>query len=121
VLVDVETARLEVLRCTAYSNGDPLFLSKKEAQGYEQGQLKHATRRKEIEVLLESITRDHITSVHQAIKAASPDCIIIHMLDRGFDDEALLEYITDVGDYFVIQMRKLKARKTYNPRSSSHP
>jgi len=114
VLVDVKTARLELLRCTPYSNGDPLFVSKQEAKDYEQGQLKDATRRKEIEALLdskqhynlESITRDHIASVHQAIKAASPDCLIIHVLDRGFDDEALFDYITDLGDYFVIRMRK---------------
>ena len=114
VLVDVQTAKLELLRCTPYSNGDPLFLSKQEAKDYEQGQLKDATRRKAIEALLESkqhynlesITRDHITSAHQAIKAANADCLIIHVLDRGFDDEALFDYITDLGDYFVIRMRK---------------
>jgi hypothetical protein len=114
VLVDISSAKLELLRCTPYSNGDPLFVSKQEAKDYEQGQLKDARRRKEIEALLESkqhynletITRDHIASVHQAIKAASADCLIIHVLDRGFDDEALFDYITDLGDYFVIRMRK---------------
>ena len=100
VLVDVQTAKLELLRCTPYSNGDPAFLSKKEAKDYEQGQLQDARRRKEIEALLESkahynletITRDHISSVHQAIKATAPDCLIIHVLDRGFDDQALFDY-----------------------------
>jgi hypothetical protein len=114
VLIDISSTKLELLRCTPYSNGDPAFLSKKEAKDYEQGQLKDSTRRKEIEVLLESkqhynlesITRDHIASVHQAIEAADADCLIIHVLDKGFDDEALFDYITDLGDYFVIRMRK---------------
>lgn len=54
VLVDVQTAKLELLRCSPYSNGDPAFLSKAEAKDYEQGQLKNPARRKEIEALLES-------------------------------------------------------------------
>lgn len=114
VVVDVPTAKLELLRCTPYSTGDPVFVSKQERKDYEQGQIKDSARRKQIEALLESkqaynlesITRDHISSVHQAIKALTPDCLIIHVLDRGFDDESLFNYITDLGDYFVIRMRK---------------
>jgi len=45
-------------------------------------------------------------SVHPAIKARAADCLNIDVLDGGFDQEALFDYLTDLGDYFVIRMRK---------------
>lgn len=70
LLVDVQTAKLDLLPCTPYRNGDPDFLSKQEEKDDEQGQLKDSTARKQIEALLnskqhynlEQITREHISS-----------------------------------------------------------
>jgi hypothetical protein len=121
IAVFIKEGDVRLLRCTPYSNKEPSFISKKEMKHYETGQIKDPLRRKEIEDLLEkeqefntdSLIRKHIKEIHQSIKAENPDCLIVHVLDRGYDSENLFAYIDELGDFFVIRMnRKRLSEKT---------
>jgi Transposase DDE domain len=115
VCVDLQgTKSVDLLRCTPYSTNLPSFVSKSEEKLYETGQLKDKVRRAEVEALLTSDTHinykkilfSHIQHLHDALKAQYPDVMIIHVLDRYYDDQEVFEFIANLGDYFVIRLKK---------------
>jgi Transposase DDE domain len=114
VCVNLKSKAVDLLRCTPYSSAESNFVSQEELKKYETGQIKDATRRKEIEFLLKEglnfnykkILFEHIQALHDAIKAAHPDMMIIHVFDRYQDDKEIFEFVHQLGDYFVIRLKK---------------
>ena len=114
VLVDMKSKEVNLLRCTPYSSAEANFVSQEDLKKYETGQLKDIVRREQIERLLsenlaingKKILKEHITALHEAIRAENQQAMIIHVLDRYHDDNELFEFITNLGDYFVIRLKK---------------
>lgn len=92
----------------------PEYLSQKEHQTYERGQIKDPERLNEIEVLLakdldtssQKILFSQLKTVSEASKVEHPELMVIHVLDRSQDDKEVFEYIESLGDYFVICFKK---------------
>lgn len=112
----LKEGEVRLLRCSPYSNQETSFVSKKELKDYENGQIKDKLRRQEIEDLLikscnfntDSLIKEHIKTIHEAILGENPDCLIIHVLDRGYDSESLFSFIDQIGDFFVIRMHNTR-------------
>ncbi len=113
ILIDNQTGCIKLLSCVPYSNADPNFVNQKEMKAYEKGKLTDNLRIKEIETLLEKqdnynskkICLEQIKAIHDQIRAQNPEIVIIHVLDRGFDDEEIFEYIESLGDKYVIRFK----------------
>jgi Transposase DDE domain len=114
VCVDMQSKEVRLLRCTPYSSAEADFVGQGELKKYETGQIKDKARREEIERLLatglakngKKILLEHIQVLHEAIRAENPDALIIHVLDRYHDDQEVFSFIAELGDYFVIRLRK---------------
>jgi len=114
IRVDMQGSSVDLLCCTPYSSELPEYVTQKERKLYETGQLRDAERRNEIEKLLaqgldtnyKKILFSQLQSLHDSIKSSYPDMMIIHVLDRYQDDKEVFEYISNLGDYFVIRLKK---------------
>jgi len=113
VLIDNHTGKLKLLSCVPYSAKDPDFVSQEELRLFEKNKLTDKERVLEIENALtnadnynsKSICKQQIKEIHDKIKSVNPDIVIIHVLDRGFDDVELFDYIDDLGDKYVIRFK----------------
>ncbi len=114
VRVDLQGKEVDLLCCTPYSSQMPEYVSEKERKLFETGQLKDKERCQEISDLLASglalnykrILFEQIKQVSQAAKQANPELVVIHVLDRYQDDKEVFKYITELGDSFVIRLKK---------------
>jgi hypothetical protein len=114
VRVDLQGNSVDLLCCTPYSSHLPEYVSIQERKLFDTGQLKDPQRHKEIEDLLASglainykkLLFEQMKQVSEAAKQANPDIKVIHVLDRYQDDAEVFKYIDDLGDYFVIRLKK---------------
>lgn len=114
VRVDLQGNSVDLLCCTPYSSHLPEYVSTKERKLFDTGQLKDPQRHKEIEDLLASglainykkLLFEQMKQVSEAAKQANPAIEVIHVLDRYQDDAEVFKYIDDLGDYFVIRLKK---------------
>lgn len=114
VMINPSTKHLNLLSCVPYSNGDPDFVSETELAQFEKGKLQDQQRAKDIEQALEakdnynskSICKKQIISIHNAIKAINPDIVIIHLLDRGYDSQELMDLLDILGDRYYIRFKQ---------------
>jgi hypothetical protein len=114
VRVDLQGNSVDLLCCTPYSSQLPEYVSTKERKLFDTGQLKDPQRHKEIEDLLASglainykkLLFEQMKQVSEAAKQANPAIEVIHVLDRYQDDAEVFKYIDDLGDYFVIRLKK---------------
>lgn len=114
VRVDLQGNSVDLLCCTPYSSQLPEYVSSKERKLFDTGQLKDPQRHKEIEDLLASglainykkLLFEQMKQVSEAAKQANPAIEVIHVLDRYQDDAEVFKYIDDLGDYFVIRLKK---------------
>lgn len=113
ISVERGKSKVSLLSSVPYSNRDPQFLSEKERKAFESGKLGDPNREKEICEYLEgedmynqkTIYKQTIESVHNSFKSVNKDLVLSHILDRGHDDNALFEFIDDLGDKFVIRLK----------------
>jgi hypothetical protein len=114
VRVDLQGNSVDLLCCTPYSSHLPEYVSIQERKLFDTGQLKDPQRHKEIEDLLASglainykkLLFEQMKQVSEAAKQANPAIEVIHVLDRYQDDAEVFKYIDDLGDYFVIRLKK---------------
>lgn len=114
IRVAIDSKSVDLLYCQPYSSELPEYVSKAERKLYETGQLKDKARREEIEKLLtenldfnyKKLLFEQIKTVSQAVKTENPSITVIHVLDRYQDDKEVFKYIEDIGDYFVIRLKK---------------
>lgn len=127
VWLDTNNKQLHLVGCTPYSNGSPDYVSKKDLAAYQKGKLAGSERAKEIEVALEqsnnhnlgTITREQLSSIHDSIRLENADCVITHVLDRGFVDFDLFNFIAEgLEDSFVIRLKRniLSNEQTINAK-----
>lgn len=111
VMVDVEGARLRLLSCVPYSNGEANFVSESERYAYNTGQIKDKSRRDEIakyDDLEESFNQktivfNQLRAINTEIKKENPNLTIVDIFDRGFDDAELFELETELGNEFIVR------------------
>ena len=111
ILVEPKSNKVHLYSCVPYSNSDPNFVSKSELALFTKGELSDEDRKKEIECILnaknnynsKSICLEQIQRVHKQLKSANPDIVIVHILDRGFDDKEIFELLDSQGDKFVVR------------------
>ena len=114
IQVSMNSKTVDLLYCSPYSSEMPDYVSNAERKLYETGQLKDKTRRQQIEQLLsenldfnyKKLLFEQIKTVSQAVKAVNPAIMVIHVLDRYQDDKEVFSYIDNLGDYFVIRLKK---------------
>lgn len=114
VRVDLQSSSVDLLHCRPYSSKMPEYVTQKERKLFDTGQLKDAIRYKEIEDLLASdlainykkILFEQIKLVSDAVKKTNPSLTVIHVLDRYQDDKEVFNYVSELGDYFVIRLKK---------------
>ena len=112
--VDLQGNSVDLLYCTPYSSQLPEYVSGKERKLFDTGQLKDPVRYKEIESWLSSdlainykkLLFAQIKQVSQAAKQANPDMMVLHVRVRYQDDAEVFKYIAELGDYFVIRLKK---------------
>jgi hypothetical protein len=94
VVVNPETKDLRLFQLTPFSNRDPQFVGqetlKVESRTLAEGEYNQS-----------SLIRDHLAQAHQSFENQN----ITHILDRGFDDLALLEFTENLGDDFVVRLK----------------
>ncbi len=111
ILVEPDSSKVHLFSCIPYSNSDPNFVSKSELSLFLKGKLENKDREKEIEDILnskdnynsKSICLEQIKHVHNQLREINPEIVIVHVLDRGFDDKKIFELIDSMGDKFVVR------------------
>lgn len=112
---DMQEKQLHLVGSTPYSNQSPNYVSKKELADYQKGKLEGSEREGEIESALlqadnhnlDTITRQQLEHIHDSIGLENPDCVITHVLDRGFVDFKLFRFIDEeLTDNFVIRLKR---------------
>ena len=96
--VEMNRSNIHLLQNTPYSTEDALYV-------------KHTDRDKEEKLGTsgyfnqKSIFKSHIQSIDSQIKSVSPDCQIVDILDREFDDKEVFEYLSSKSHLFVIRCK----------------
>jgi len=107
VVVDNKNKRLHLVDSVVYSNKEPNFLTQKELDKYQQGELqksKDTNQKKRVDVILKllkednyinlyRITKKQLKNTSEAFKKEQADARIVHVLDCGFDDKNIFDYI----------------------------
>ena len=61
---------------------------------------------KEGEQSVKELSQAQIQTISEGIKSAHPDTVLIHNLDRGFDDQDYFKFLDkDLEDHFVIRLK----------------
>ena len=119
VVVDIFGKQLRLLDTEVYSNGTSDYVTQKELKQQEQGCSETATddeciRYKAVETLVSNnnytnlslITRKQLKELSQRLKSKQEVGQLTHVLDRGFDDESLFDFIDEeLNDKFVIRLK----------------
>ncbi len=128
IIIDENRQNLTLSNITPFSNKSASFLSKSELRSYDNGSLKNEKRRAEIASLIESesysnmatILTTHLEDQSSALKEANPDISLCHVHDRGCDDVAYFEFITNtLDDDFVVRLKgnRNSTQKRVNPKT----
>jgi len=120
VAVDAAGKNLYPVDITVYSNGDEHYVTVKEMERFEKGELQKGEdevereRGKQIEqfvaeesyVNLPQLSRSQLKQVSQAFKEKKKDIKLCHVLDRQFDGVDYFEFIDqELEDEFVIRLK----------------
>lgn len=119
VAVDLQGKEVTLLGCEVYSNRGEVFISQADLKFISKPLTKKATveqasRYEEIKAKAEAseyynsslVMREQLQKISQELKQANPKQSLIHVIDRGGDDEALFGFITnDLTDKFVIRLK----------------
>jgi hypothetical protein len=119
VVVDVFGKNLRLLDTEIYSNRSSDYVTQAELKQQEKDCLTTATEeecqrydevKKRIEegsyINLEKITRDQLRVISTRLKAKEGVGQLTHVLDRGFDDESLFDFINDeLNDKVVVRLK----------------
>ena len=119
VVVDIFGKQLRWLDTEVYSNGTADYVTQKELKQQEQGCPDTATedeyiRYEVVKTLISSnnhtnlslITRSQLRELSQRLKSKKQVGQLTHVLDRGFDDESLFDFIDeDLNDKLVIRLK----------------
>lgn len=89
--VAVEGSNIHLLSCTPYSTEEEGYDGKLSTQGSFSAK---------------SIVKDQLASVSAALKGQDPDRALLHIIDRGEDDNGIFDFIANtLGDRLVIRMK----------------
>ena len=120
VAIDDNNKQLHLVDTKVYSNREPNFVSIDTLELYNKGVLQESEdpelreRAETIKQLLETddyinvskITKEQLEKTSQAFKQEQPDAQITHILDAGFDNNDLFDYIDKtLEDKFVIRLK----------------
>ncbi len=117
VICDESGKKLRPMDITTYSNRDPHYVTQEELKNIDKVDWEGWDDEKRADLVekliasgdyhnLETIRRDQLSRVSQTLKAACPNRIIRHILDRQNDDNKLFVWINDeLKDEFVIRMK----------------
>ena len=120
VVLDEKGKTLRLMEHTFYSNGDPNYVTSQELKDFFKGKLQvsqnpfERKRHEAIETsLLQGSFHSFLTITHhqlqrasESLKGENSEITLVHILDRGHDDEAFFRFIDeDLGDEFVIRAR----------------
>lgn len=120
VAVDVAGKKVYPVDITVYSNGDEHYVTVKEMERFEKGELQKEAdktereRAKQIEQFVEEgsyinlpqLSRSQLKQVSQVFKAKKREIRLCHVLDRQFDGVDYFEFIDqELEDEFVIRAK----------------
>jgi hypothetical protein len=119
VAVDLQGKEVTLLDCEVYSNRGEAFISQADLKFIskplaKKTTLEQASRYEGIKAKVEAseyynsslVMRQQLQKVSQELKQANPKQNLTHVIDRGGDDDALFDFITnDLKDKFVIRLK----------------
>jgi hypothetical protein len=117
VICDGDGKKLRPMDITTYSNGDPAYVTQEEIKNFDKVDWEGWDDEKRSDLVeklmasgdyhnLETIRKDQLSRVSQALKASNPGRKIRHILDRQNDDDCFFIWIDDdLEDEFVIRMK----------------
>jgi hypothetical protein len=112
VAVELDSSRVKLLRSVPYSTEQPEYVTQEELRAAAAGKLtpKRTARIKELQdsnklINLRTIALDSVDAIGKQVHETNKEALVIHIFDRGFDDDALLAGINGTGDYLVIRMK----------------
>ena len=81
---------IHLLSCTPYSTKEEAYKNEASENNFDG----------------KSILFDHLKSISVGFKIKTPDAVLIHIIDRGEDDQKVFDYIDqDLGDKFAIRLK----------------
>jgi hypothetical protein len=117
VILDEKKKNLTLSNISVQSNRDPIFLSKKELEEYNEGKIKNEQRVQEIAKLIEdekyhnmsTVLYKHLEEQSIALKKGNKELSICHVHDRGCDSIEYLEFIKEtLKDDVVVRAKKTR-------------
>jgi hypothetical protein len=119
VAVDLQGKEVTLLNCEVYSNRGEAFISQADLKFIskplaKKTTLEQASHYEEIKAKVEAseyynsslVMRQQLQKVSQELKQANSKQNLTHVIDRGGDDDALFDFITnDLKDKFVIRLK----------------
>lgn len=81
---------LHLLSCTPYSTKEENYKNEDSEDSFDG----------------KSILFKHLTSISEVFKSKSPDAVLVHIIDRGEDDQNVFDYIDqELDDKFAIRLK----------------